>query len=64
MLRRAKLMRRIIAKHPWAEDKVCNILHLYEQQGIVGVCSGPLQDEPLTCPSPLLWRPIILDYSG
>ena len=63
MLRRAQLMRRIIAKHPWAEDKVCNILRLYEQQGIMGICSGPLQDEPPTCP-PLLWRLIIVDYSG
>ena len=63
MLRRAQLMRRIIAKHPWAEDKVRNILHLYEQQAMMGICSGPLQEEPPTCP-PLIWRPILVDFPG
>ena len=63
MLRRAQLMRRIIAKHPWAEGKVKSILQQYEQQAVMGICSGPLQDEPPTCP-PLIWRPIFMDYPG
>ena len=56
MLRRAQLMRRIIAKHSWTGAKISHILQLYEQQAIMGICNGPLQEEPPTCPPHLLWR--------
>ena len=52
MTRRAQLLRRIIAKHPWSEAKVKSILQLFEEQGIIGVCGGPLQEEPPVCPPP------------
>ena len=45
-------MRRIIAKRPDTINRVKGIIQAYSDQGIMGICDGPLQVEPPTCPPP------------
>ena len=52
MLRRAQLMRRIIAKHPDTSDRIKGTIQAYSDQRIMDICDGPLQVEPPTCPLP------------
>ena len=55
MLRRAQLTRRIIAKHPDTRDRTTGLIQAYAEQGIMGICAGPLEVEPPTCPPTYLW---------
>ena len=57
-------MRRIIAKHPDTSGRIKGIIQAYSEQGIMGICDGPLQVEPPTCPPPFLCGKSDVDQPG